>query len=344
VSRALRVAALTAVLWAAPAGAAVSLDALTTRDSGRFVATFSFDHTVGAGSNRFLVVAVIAGNLNTAVTSVSYGGLPLARIDRSSGRDVAADLWGLVAPPVGLHTVTIALDSANDRPLATALSYQGVDQTTPVGTAGRASGSGGAVAVSVPAAPGDYLLDAAGAWTMTRSAPSAIADPGQRELWNVANARDTVVMGSETIAVGAATTMSWMVSGQPFWASLAVAINAAAPLDATPDGGLPPGGSDAAEAARPADGPVLVEGGEDAAADVGLGKPQDAAADRPPGVRVTSLRVGSACAVSGAGPRALPAALVLAALARLATRRRRSGPGALHADAGPLRRDGFPTG
>jgi len=326
------------LLWGCRARAAVSRDPVSTFDAGRFTATVSFAHTVGAGADRYLVVAVFDGNLGTTVTTVTYGGAALTRIGASRGSNIASELWALTAPPTGAHTVSVALDSGNDRPLVAAISFAGIDQSAPAGTPATAAGMGNAISVSVGAAPGDYVLDAAGVWT-TRQGVTATASAGQAELWNIFNGTDTRVMGSSELAMGS-STMSWTVTGQqPTWAIIAVPLRAAT---AAPDAGLTDSSADAApdapgpsdvgpaDAARddriqPPDGRVPA----DAIADGG-GAPdappldaRDVAADTGPvHARSLNLRVGSACAVSGGAPGAL--SLLLVATAAVLRGRRRS--------------------
>jgi hypothetical protein len=335
----------TAILPYCRAWAAVSVDAVTTFDSGRFTASFSFDHTVGPGSDRYLIVAVADGNLGTATTAVTYGGVALSRIDVARGRDIASELWGLASPPVGPHPIVVTLDSKNDRPLATALSLDGVDQGAPAGAAGTASGTGTAASVDVATVPGDFVLNAAGAWTQ-RPTVSGAAATGQTELWNLFNGRETVVMGGQRTATGTTTTMSWTLTGdQPSWATITVPIKAS--LAATPDAAMTmmadaavapaPDGSSAD--ARPYDTPSPADtptGDPSDAPIIGRGQPQDAgepsdstagAADVPGDaaqapVRVSHLQVGSACAISGDRPAGLLTLLVgLAAGARRRARR-----------------------
>jgi hypothetical protein len=342
------------LLWGWRAGAAVSRDPVSTFDAGRFTATVSFPHTVGAGADRYLIVAVFDGNLGTTVTTVTYGGAALTRIGAARGSNIASELWALTAPPTGAHAVAVALDSSNDRPLVAAISFAGVDQSAPAGTPATASGTGNAISVAVGALPGDYVLDAAGVWT-TRQGVSATASAGQAELWNIFNGTDTRVMGSSELATGP-TTMSWTVTGQqPTWATIAVPLRAAAA--APPDAALADGSADVAPLdapgpadarptdARPADaGPADAPGPADAHGEDGIqraddavavdgladaGGPPDAPLDgrevapdtAPARARALNLRVGSACAVSGGAPGAFPLLLAVTAVALRGRRR-----------------------
>lgn len=219
--------------------AAVAVDMVTPHDSGRYGTSFSFNHTVGTGPSRLLIVAVIDGNRNTSVTSLTFGGAALTRIDRTQGTGVAAELWRLVAPPSGTQPVVVTMSSNQDRPIATAVSYTGVDQTAPVGMAAGAGGSGTAVSISVPSAPGDHVMDAGSAW-VTRNPPNATAGPGQTQRWSLSNGVDTRAMGSDKLATGTTTTMAWTVTGMTSWVSIGVAVKPATTTPPPPPDAAPP--------------------------------------------------------------------------------------------------------
>jgi hypothetical protein len=121
--------AIAVASWpAAGARGAVTVDAVTSRDAGRFTSSFSFTHTVGSGPTRLLIVAVIDGNRSSSVTALTYGGVNLTKIDRAVGTGVAAELWRLIAPVSGTNAIALTMSNNQDRPIATAISYTGVDQ------------------------------------------------------------------------------------------------------------------------------------------------------------------------------------------------------------------------
>ncbi len=98
------------------------------------VLSFSFSHTVGTGNQRLLVVAVTIRNGLNLANGVSYGGTALTslRSVRNSDNTVRVELWYLKNPPSGTANVTVNLLGLTNQ-AAGAVSFSGVDQTTPFG-------------------------------------------------------------------------------------------------------------------------------------------------------------------------------------------------------------------
>lgn len=101
----------------------------------------TFSHTTPDGNQRLLVV-IIHQEGNRSVTGVTYGLPPVAltmKKTQNSGSTVNTQIqiWTLISPPVGNFNVVVTYGQSQDWDAIVALSYTGVDQTTPVGaTAG----------------------------------------------------------------------------------------------------------------------------------------------------------------------------------------------------------------
>lgn len=106
----------------------------------------TWSHTVAAGSNRLLLVAVQCWG-NGQVASVTYGGAqvnPVLRVFPNNTAKPTVELWGMIAPPVGTADVVITLlGSGTNYVCAAALSYTGVDQLGPIGAGASASAATG---------------------------------------------------------------------------------------------------------------------------------------------------------------------------------------------------------
>ena len=181
---------------------------------------------VGTGSDRALVVGIIEGNQNVALTSVTWdsGGTNqvMTRIGWANrASDVRVEMWRLVNPTSGARTLRIVSPSSVTVTVGIA-AYTGVDQTTPNDAAAPNSGNGANPTVSVPSASGDLVLDAMG-WKEISSTPTAGA--GQLLRWNSPDTGDEEGAGSQE--AGAATvTMSWsMSSGIQEWATVGASFN-----------------------------------------------------------------------------------------------------------------------
>ena len=103
--------------------------------------TITFNHTC-TGSNRILIVAVHIDNDDETVSSVTYNGVNLIYIGRATSPagigDNRTELWYKVGPTTGENEVVVTLSGANDC-VAGAISYTGVDSSTPIGTPATAN-------------------------------------------------------------------------------------------------------------------------------------------------------------------------------------------------------------
>ena len=197
-------------LAAQPASAAIAFDAASgaaTANAG--ASTLSFSHTVGAaGTNRIMIVGVSLETTGTTqVNGVTYNGVGLTRIGFRELGLIRAEMWQLLAPATGTHTVTVTT-AASVRFAAGAESFTGVDQTTPHGTFQSASGNGVTSSLTViGGSTGELVVDVLG-----RDDPSnASVATGQTQRWNQKTNRAS---GASSTKPGATSvTMTWTVTG-----------------------------------------------------------------------------------------------------------------------------------
>jgi hypothetical protein len=72
----------------------------------------SWPHTVGAGTDRFLLVGVSIRDLDPpdSVSTITYAGQSLTKIGRKSfNRDASVEMWYLKNPPTGTGSVVVTL-------------------------------------------------------------------------------------------------------------------------------------------------------------------------------------------------------------------------------------------
>jgi len=111
-----------------PSFAAVSIDASSGVDTWPVTTVTTHSHTT-AGSNRLLLVGAYFGGAG-GVSSVTYGGQSMTLLKSYvSGTDYTV-IYYLVAPPVGANNVVFTTVSSTN-PQLRALSFNGVDQSTP---------------------------------------------------------------------------------------------------------------------------------------------------------------------------------------------------------------------
>ena len=100
----------------------------------------TWSHTIGAGSDRYLYVAVTTNaTASGSVTGVTYGGTAMTELSdevdatTSNGhRDMS--VWGLVAPAVGTANVVATLSTSYSAVSGVSVGLVNVNQSTPTGT------------------------------------------------------------------------------------------------------------------------------------------------------------------------------------------------------------------
>ncbi|HEY7634895.1 MAG TPA: hypothetical protein VH763_05100 [Gemmatimonadales bacterium] len=209
--------------------AQIAFDAASTATGN--LLTMSWSHTVGTGTQRLLVVGVTVRNgLNLGV-SVTYGGtgLTLLRSTRNSDNAVRAELWYLKNPASGTANVTVTLLGAA-KMAGGAVSFSGVNQTTPIGAIASDSSTGTGTTnptTTVTSATGNLVIDAV---AMEGSAGTVTAGANQTQRWtNTTGSAGGEIRGVGSTEPGAASvTMSWTKTNNAKWAIVAASINPAA--------------------------------------------------------------------------------------------------------------------
>jgi hypothetical protein len=200
---------------------AISFDAASIA-SGSAGTLLSWSHTT-SGSDRILIVSFTAETTGCSVSSATYAGSPMTRIDRIN----TVEMWFILAPAIGTNTITLNLSGCEGGFLvpssdyaAGAHSYTGVSQSVPLGTSAIASGTGTTASVNVSSATGELVVDAVG----VRSSNAApVVGAGQTQRYsNVSN----LTRNAGSSEPGATTvTMSWTLhSTTDSWGIIAVPL------------------------------------------------------------------------------------------------------------------------
>ncbi|MCZ7396368.1 MAG: hypothetical protein ABOK23_08310 [Candidatus Methanoperedens sp.] len=197
----------------------ITLDNATSTAIGS-ASSITWSHTVWSLSHSLLVVGVDIDKTNGSVTSITYAGVPLTRAAYSvvnTGDTVRAELWYLANPKAGTNNIVVNL-STTEGAAAGAVSFSGVDGTTPIPTTATGFGSNGNASTSITTANAyAWIID-----TVVRDNTAAKnATSPQVERWNIASGiggggstKNTTTPGSQT--------MGW--SGTSGWAQVAAEI------------------------------------------------------------------------------------------------------------------------
>jgi hypothetical protein len=193
---------------------AVAFDAAT--DGGGFTSSSSrsFSHTISANSNGALYIPVCYWNSGGTVTSCTYGSTSLSLVHRSalSPAQDRIEWWRLLAAPVGTATVAVNFSAAADGE-ASAVSFTGVDQTTPerltpVSSTWGPSTTGSISITSTGAQTGDAILDAI-AWDFRGTAFFMGAQTNRVQRFNTSVVSGEGGAGSTVIPGVDPQTLDW---------------------------------------------------------------------------------------------------------------------------------------
>ncbi len=194
------------------------------------VASKTLAHTV-SGTNRYLVVGVAwaASPGVPEAATVTYAGQPLVQVGPTlSPGNVATRmaLFALANPTTGTNNVVVSFPT-NVGMVISARSFTGVAQAS-LGEPVSRLGTGTAVSADVPAGANDVVVDFA---AHLGNSATANVGPGQTQDANrAATATNYDVRGMASRQAGSAsapTTMSWTLSKEKPWGTLAVALKPA---------------------------------------------------------------------------------------------------------------------
>ena len=156
--------------------------------------------------------------------SPTYNGVALTKIDaQNAGTYCRSELWYLIAPAAGTHDIVVTAGAVQAVTIiGGATSWTGADQSAPLGTAAKATGTTTPATVNVTSVAGEYVVDSACAYKAT--AITMTVGAGQTSAWNETPA--TGIVGAGSYEASASTiTMSWTLNVASLgWATVAVPI------------------------------------------------------------------------------------------------------------------------
>ena len=198
----------------------VSIDAVsedTTTDS-----SVTIPHTT-SGTNRLMLVGVsMAPKSGYTVSAITYNGDNLSVVGTREQSDKARiEIWRLIAPDIGTHDVVVTLSNSGHEGAAVGvMTFNNVDQTSPLGTFVSAVGDAGSPTVNVSSAAGELIFDTL---VLEHDGDLSITPgSGQTERWDLDVGK--INAGGSTKPGAASVTMSWSFVGDKKWALGAVPV------------------------------------------------------------------------------------------------------------------------
>jgi uncharacterized repeat protein (TIGR01451 family) len=217
-------------------GPASTNSATEANGSGAALSGVSVNHTTGTGSNRLMLVGLNFEDDNTQaftissvrwVVGASTQNLSLVT-SASAAVEARSQIWSLAAPVSGSGQVQVLVNSGTadgDCIIAGVMTFSGVDQTTPLGTAANAIGASTTATVNVASAAGQLVFDTASA----DDARGFTVGAAQTSRWNFSagGPADGITGAASTEAGAPSVTMSWTLGSSDDWAICAVPIRPA---------------------------------------------------------------------------------------------------------------------
>lgn len=213
----------------APSATGPILDS-TSKFVGGGGSTYSWLHSVGNGSNRFLIVGINThGGWPITVSSVTYNGVALTRLSlgyRDFG-DLKSEFWKLKSPSTGLGTIAVNLVGTPEGFVGGASSWIDVDQVNPTGAVASNATYSTAPTINVASSAGDVVVDTL-VMPYVAADPAPTAGAGQNIFWNNYTLGNTRGMGSSKNASAGSTVMTWNTKNEAY-SMLGVALKFGAP-------------------------------------------------------------------------------------------------------------------
>ncbi len=244
---------LLAGLLATSAQAAIEFDAASSIPVGQTgtadtnaISSATWQHTVGSGSDRLLVVGLSIEQygdtppaITPNVTSVTYGGAALTRIDDAfstthselSDYVQTTELWYLLSPASGTANVAVTLEAATENLIAGAISLTGVAQQGPEAAVGNSTifWAWGAdlpwVSFITPVTNGAWIIDQVGSSLDSEFVPR----PGHTMRWGTTADGSGGAASTRYVPEARSTTMHWSSNNGVWSTQLTHSLAAFAP-------------------------------------------------------------------------------------------------------------------
>ncbi|MHC4620690.1 MAG: PASTA domain-containing protein, partial [Planctomycetota bacterium] len=199
---------------AAEADASIQFDAVSSTSDAAVSATLSWQHTIGGGNKRLLVVGLAcedASEPNSAVAGVTYNGVSMTEVAGSSVRvdGIKADLYYLLdanLPSAGTYTVLVTYSGNVDSRVGGAISLANVEQQAAEAVVTNTIKSTDISTSITTLTDGAWVIDVVGhqhtgSFTTTAS--------GMLERWDANSEGNTGAGSTKPVISAGSTTMSW---------------------------------------------------------------------------------------------------------------------------------------
>jgi hypothetical protein len=233
-ARAFFTATVCTALAAVSSSAAISFDSAATKVSTN-AASASWSHTVGAGTDRILIVGLATEDTSSAVLTVkaiTCNGVAMTAASNASATAGTStldktQLFYLLNPASGANSIAVTFGGAVNGISAGSVSLSGVAQSGPAASGINTAASATTISANVAVATaGTWLVDVANS-----GASNATLTPGASQIkrWSISQSNSGGAGSTAAPAVGT-STVSWTASSS---SQLALSVVALAPSGST---------------------------------------------------------------------------------------------------------------
>lgn len=213
---------------------AIAIDSSGHGNNGAGATTVACTFTVGSGANRYMTIVVAMRNAAATVSSIDVGGSAATQVTsaRKQGSLSSVDRWYIKSPSSGSVTVTATLSASSIAAIG-CISFSGVDQTTPHGTAATATATSAAPSVTVTSAVGEIAV---GAFSQKWGSTTVItAGSGGTKQWEENAVSSSLNAADSTESGAASVVMDWTTgSNSQEWNATGLSIKPATSVAVTP--------------------------------------------------------------------------------------------------------------
>ena len=225
---------LVSLAYLNPAAGAIVFDSAVSKSAVN-AASVTWSHTVGSSSNRVLVVGLSTEDTSSSVlniASITYNGVAMTAVPNSAATAGSStldksQLFYLLNPPAGAHTIAVTFGGAVNGVSAGSISLSGVAQSAPTAAAINTATSGTTISANITVSTaGSWLVDAANS-----GAGNATLTPGasQTKRWGVGQSSSGGAGSTESVSSAGTASVSWTASSG---SQLALSVAAFAPAAA----------------------------------------------------------------------------------------------------------------
>jgi len=216
----------------------VAVDSIAST-TGSCPGNVTWQHTVGANAtDRYLIVGISTGHTGASAgpTSVTYGSQTMNLVTSDNAGTTQVYIYSLLAPARGTNTITLTFPAASTCfVVAGSVSYTGVNQATPIGTAVTATETGNTpllATATVNVQRGDKIFGVLSSNSATSATP---VQSGVTARWAALNGTEygTAETLTYTGTTNSTATLSFNMSpsSSTFWSLSVVPIHAANPTE-----------------------------------------------------------------------------------------------------------------